>query len=370
MTRLSHIVCLLFLLLVCSCVETIVMDPEEDLPVAVYCVLQEEDTQVLELYFVKGKAQEGFIPVTEAEISVISNGDRVASFQKEGGARWSANFRPEYGKSYRLEILIPGHETISAETRMPDDFEVFCYSPRDTYQEPYAVFSYELRREYRIPGKTVYTEPFLVKCNLWVFPLNQWVFFPDHVSYNELIATDHPNADLFNVSGLALGDLPCFQDSVMARFPSNYQLFQRWFPAFYPDLPMCRSFVHINQPAMFDNGQDIWAPTTIHYSKQSFILATDFITEFEYRPLPSDPRLPWAPSAPGYNFYEFYSVSDELDQYLKFLYVKDFNQNDITMLYRTENVYSNVQNGMGIFGARMRRMNTTRRSAEGFGEYH
>ena len=362
MIRLNRIL-ILMLLAVCSCVEYTDLNTNEDTTVSVYCVLKEEDTQVLELCYVRGKGETGFLPVEDAKIYLYTESGLAAEFKQESGVRYLASFRPECGMTYRLAVHIPNRDSLYAEAKMPDDFEVFCFPPRPDYLwlREKCVFSYELRRIDRTVGtlEPSYGEVFAQKCNLWVFPLNQY-YYRDlkegWVHYNDLISTDHPNLDPFNVSGFSLESLPCFSEECMSHYDLSLRQALTWMKEYFPNLPMCRKFVHINQPANFDNGQNIYDPSVVHYSKKSFVLATDFITEY----LPwtvSSSSIPRFPLYPGYNIYEFVSVSDGLDKYLRDLYIKDLNRNNMAMLYRTENLYTNIENGVGIFGAQIHRFN-------------
>jgi hypothetical protein len=350
-------------LLVSSCVETIVMDSHEELPVAVYCVLEESDTQTLELYFAKGKSYTEYSPITEAEVSLYCFDEKVADFIHYYGAVWKASYKPECSRLYQLQIQIPQRDLISAKTKMPDNFDVFCFwEHKEGIMDlsGYA-FTYELRVLHRSPSHPdTYGTPFNNKSNLWVFPLSQWTEGKpnqEEYQYNELIATDHPYADLFNVSGLLLKELPCFQEESYSQFNQFYRDDLLWMPERFPDLPMCKNFVHINHPAHFDNGQDITAPDCTHYSTGSFVLSTNFITEYEVRDNPDNPLAPITPLFPGDNYYEFISVSDELDLYLRDLYIKDLNRDNMSLLYSTENIHSNIDNGTGVFGAKITRYN-------------
>jgi len=357
---------LLSALLLNSCVETILMDTHEDLPVVVYCVLEEKETQTLELYFAKGKSKAEYIPVTDAEVSLYCYDEKVANFHRDGSV-WIVDYQPECGQMYQLKIQIPQREPISAIVKMPDNFHVFCFWAHvdeqwdgiGDFPDRMYTFSYELRVLYQSPSHPdTYGTLFAGKSNLWVFPLSQWSdAWPlrEEPQYNELITTDHPYADLFNVSGITHKELPCFQEKSYSQFNKNYRNLLLWLSNDYPDLPMCRNFVHINHPAHFNNGKDISSTSCAHYSTGSFILSTNFITDFETKENPLNPFAPILPLYPGYNNYEFISVSDELDLYLRDLYIKDLNRDNLTQLYCTENIHSNIKNGIGIFGAKIRR---------------
>lgn len=356
----------LILLLAGSCVEPIVMDTHEDLPVAVYCVLKDADTQYLELYYAKGKTKQEYVPVTEAEVSLFSFDEKVAEFEYDG-SEWKLDYHPQFGNKYRLVIQLADGEQLTAETLMPDNVDLFCfwhhYFPTEDAPENLPMysdsFSYELRLLNRSPSHPdTYGTAYQGALNLWIYALNQWAIFPwmpEYMSHNELITTDHPGVDLFNASGISLKELPCFQEESLSQFNRYYRYTLNWMLDYMPDLPMCRDFVHINQPAGFNNGQDTSDPATVHYSTVSFLLSTNYVEDYESRPHPYL-HYDMGPTMPYLLQYEFVSVSDELDHYLRDLYVRELNKDNLSMLYNTENVYSNVRNGLGIFGAEIRKL--------------
>ena len=354
------------LLLLASCVESIEMDTHEDLPVAVYCVLKDADTQSLELYYAKGKSQQEYTPITEAEVSLYSFDEKVAEFEWDG-SKWELDYHPKFGNKYRLVIQLADGEQITAETRMPDNVDLFCFwhhqfpdeIDRENPPSYTFSFSYELRLLNRSPSHPdTYGSAYQGACNLWIYARNQWSFYywmPEYMSHNEFITTDHPGVDLFNASGISLKELPCFQEESLSQFNLYYRRALNWMMDYMPDLPMCREFVHINQPIGFNNGQDTSDPATVHYSKISFLLSTNFAENNESRTSPIHPYN-LRPIIPYELRYEFVSVSDELDRYLRDLYVRELNKDNLSMLYNTENVFSNVINGVGIFGAEIRKI--------------
>ena len=357
----------IILLLAGSCVEPIVMDRHEDLPVVVYCVLKDADTQSLELYYAKGKTKQEYVPVTEAEVSLYSFDEKVAEFEYDG-SEWKLDYHPQFGNKYRLVIQLADGAQLSAETRMPDNVDLFCFAhhqfpievDRDNPPSYGFSFSYELRLLNRSPSHPdTYGTAYQGALNLWIYALNQWAFYswmPEYMSHNELITTDHPGVDLFNASGISLKELPCFQEESLSQFNRYYRYALNWMLDYMPDLPMCREFVHINQPVGFNNGQDTSDPATVHYSEISFLLSTNFVENNESRTHVNWHNMPLTPRAPYELRYEFVSVSDELDRYLRDLYVRELNKDNMSMLYNTENVYSNVTNGVGVFGAEIRKI--------------
>ena len=113
-----------------SCVETIVMDPHEEMPAVVYCVLtNKSDVQTLELSAVESPS--GVKPEVMAKEVVVtaSSGTRYA-FESSDGVRWNARFRPVPLEKYSLHVALAGGGKLKAETTYPDTLAI-----NDTYYE-------------------------------------------------------------------------------------------------------------------------------------------------------------------------------------------------------------------------------------------
>ncbi len=138
---------------------------------------------------------------------------------------------------------------------------------------------------------------------------------------NPLIVTDHLFADDFNTNGQKFSDL-----SIAGDFDGH--CLQISWPAFHnmrrmmPELPLHDEFVRIEH--MDTNRFHILAGT-IEYPKVG---------------------------EPHQDNLVFSFVSDEYDEYLRSVYVKKSKtEHDITSIYSTESVYSNIKVGVGVFGS-------------------
>lgn len=330
MSRLAYLVS--FLLIVSSCVETITLDSNEEQPVVVYCILQDSDTQSMDLFYAKGKSQSDYQPVTDATVELFCGEEKVAEFTKSDGVKWSSPFKPEYGKTYQLVISIQGSDSpITAVTRMPDRVEVDCWMKRRWYNDfNYIFYSYEIRTHDRRPGQYDYFgSPYLHSYYAWFFSKN-----------NKNVATSHPYADHFNISQSSvsnfefinkLNDSPIW--SIM-----HTELFG-WVSQYCKDLPVFNSFVRIPVPTNFNNGftdsETVYIPL---YSPLSFILINDYDLRNDSFELGAR--------------YDVYFLSEEYDLYMKQLYTKTvLNKDNFLSVFDTENLYTNIRGGFGIFGA-------------------
>ena len=256
-------------LLATSCVETIVLDPHEELPAVVYCVLtNKSDVQMLELS--AAESPSGVKPEMKAKEVVVTDGSgEKFVFQNDGGTQWTVRFRPGYGMKYTLRILLESGEALTAETTFPDSvavndtysvseeqyfnrygdrlFNRNSYDPTDNRvlnqtrnfgfkimdpadlepQYSNGVFFHEDHRtieqtqEDRDQEKNSYieTHPYQKSCFLWItarspqkpeeFPIDA-LYVPGHEYRSVYLATDMDAVDHFNALPLTFGDLACY----------------------------------------------------------------------------------------------------------------------------------------------------------------
>ena len=117
-------------LVVTSCVETIIMDPHEELPAVVYCVLtNKSEVQTLELSVVESPS--GVKPeVAAKEVVVTASTGMRYTFESSDGVRWNARFRPVPLERYYLHVTLAGGGELVAETTYPDTLAI-----NDNYYE-------------------------------------------------------------------------------------------------------------------------------------------------------------------------------------------------------------------------------------------
>lgn len=269
----------------CGCVEDAPLIIEITNEVVANCILQDTDTQTLTLVY--SKSSDGglyYEPIQEAEIKLFENDTLVGEFFKVGSRTWEINFRPEFGASYQLEILIPDWEDIHASTTMPTAPLVELVN-----SEHYIKRFYQATQQYP----------------QWLFVLNstfdeRWENFfetPQINSSDRLladIATNHPSVDGFNQRG-NLSDIIGSASSLPA-----YLFYIRLSP--------------IIEPTTFD--------VEANYYSTCFVV--------------------------------FRNSSPEYDQYFKTSFQKMLiyeDEDDPGTWFDESVVYSNIENGIGIFGA-------------------
>jgi hypothetical protein len=304
-----------------SCVETIVMDPgEKDLPVMVNCLLTPDSkVQTLYLQYVMGKSAKEYIPITEAKVYVSSFFFTTTTknyFHYVDGNRWeSESFPVVGGRRYRLTVEIPGRDPIWAETTCPIAYRPALHTDlHEVHSMDYHSVYYQIE-QFPTDKSHIKTSP------VWVFAKGKLKTIEQCDENYPFIVTDHPYADDFNINGRKFSDL-----SFTGDFDGHCMSIS-W-PAFHnmrrmmPELPLHDELVRIE-----------------HLDTNRFHILAGPI---EY------PKV----GEPHQDHFVFSFVSDEYDKYLRSVYVKSRKtEHDITSIYSTESVYSNIEGGVGIFGS-------------------
>lgn len=322
-TSFYFLLCLLVMMVSSGCVETIIMDPhEENLPVAVTCVLEAgRSKQALYLQYVKGKSQEEYIPVENAKVYIKESSllGKTFEFYHTSGCIWEIQESPFTvivpDMTYTLYVEIPGRETITAETTIP--------SNRNIPQ----VVMYSRDRETETILDRYDDVYFQMNCEEGTKTAPVWIYaFKGKHTDNEsaesrypFLVTDHPNADPINITGEKFSSLVIEG----GPGPDDFYLKSTWpvykeMPQKMPNLPLYEGFVRID-----------------HLDGSYFHLLAG---PLKYRESYQD-------------HFDFFFVSEEYDNYLRTIFIKNHRlDNNMTNVFSTENIYSNVKGGVGIFG--------------------
>lgn len=395
----------------CSCVEDVEIDTREDLPIVVDCILKMKPMQELHLYKMRNVYGDEIEPVTVASVELFlcnSNGDeysKVSDFKYVNDGKWEAYFKPDYEKSYKLKISIPGEEVIVATTTFPPDLRLVLQSKYLIDDKNLASdndYSYYLMQTADVALGTILTKedfeffgrfekyyrpnyypdsfkayiPDNTKaCKMWIYPhadstlvlknLNYYTapwevsklpFIETSQPFCDLVVTDHPGADNFNlvsgsVSGLDIVNVPINTETVSHYLPLEYgppgtlylstglvANYSQWCKILCPNLPVHKQFVRIEHPSGFWNGikeEDL--KRSYQFSTSSFLILGNY-TNYSSG---LEPFL-----------IEVRFLSDEYDSFLRDLYVKNLSKDDfILSTYNRYNIYTNIQGGVGVFGA-------------------
>ena len=389
-----------------SCLSDIEVGGGADLPLVVECVLHKAKTQELCLYqmgSIYGPSDKK--PVDDAQITMLQvnrTGSEdlstpVASFNRTGPFQWSADFDPDYGAQYMIQIVTADGDTLTGQTRFPYDQRLVGWQRTmvDTHQHLgedfdktyYTIYSYEVREAskeyYRYLERdgvvlidshyTVYRHPSNRAGKIWIFPhtdgtpvdktcLNTPIEIEGRLEYHRdfyhhpeafdfkgashpyarLTATDHPRVDGFNTADGTVSSLGWCNQPLNTGSPGpmgHHYNYSQWPRILVPDLPLHRSFLRIDQPAGFNRGltkEELEASYLC--TNSSFLIISDYDAD-NYREISDCVN-------------EVHFVSDEYDAYLRDLYArKESESNFILSAYDSSDMYTNIIGGVGIFGA-------------------
>ena len=326
-----------------SCVETLVMDPGEDnLPVVVSCVLRSAPNsdgmiriydQQLHLFYAKGKSQKESVPITDAKVYILgghSSRDTVIKFSHAEGTLWKGAGPIMANHGYALIVEIPGHETISASTITPHPF--LAVSGYGTM----AILKNDDHEQSDAPN-TRYPHKIWIYAHKGIHDDNE----TDKDAFKYLY-TDCAYADDFNTTGEKYSDMD-LSGKVGERYSDMWNVLKKR-QDLLPDVPQHRGFVRIDLPGYYSNGK------SVEERKNGFF--SQIWDDFMMIPGPLECPANTIGGMPRTEHFDILSVSEEYDKYLRDVYRKDSKlHHDLTSAYSTDNAYSNIKNGLGIFGS-------------------
>ena len=324
--------------LMTSCLEDIDLDTGERI-LNVYCILREGPVQELELSYIAPTG--GTIsPVGEGVvISLYDDGALVGEFSRVSETKWSLDFSPEGGHTYRLEVNVLGEEQLTAETTFP---------PVSVLQEVWYATDIE-SPDGRV--STGYYELFELNADedqiLWCVFEN-----PEDgkKAFSDYVVTDHPGVD---PRGETSYPWDCYSKA-WSDFYANL-----WGSEFY------------FSGGGFFRGADDFTTPFLHERvvrirhPGGFVRSEERITKYRL-----DDHIGIIPLEEGYASgfglvgvnnaskkggmpadLVVCSVSSEYDAYLTDYYFFRSDTDDFTDTVYRRNHYSNIRNGTGIFGA-------------------
>ncbi len=314
--------------LLCSCAKEIVMDAGEEPVVAVECILSEQPVQTLRLSFTKGAAMDEAPALSEAEAVLIdlTEGKTVGSFERRDDGTWTLGYAAVPEHSYRLEVDVPGHETVWAEQTMPTACLVIS-----TFMNIFSSSSYFVSLYGSFLSFNFATEI------AWIRALN---YNPDtgKREYAEYICTDASNVSDFNLAG-ATYDPPVSDTDVWGHKRTAY---------LYPNLrgaPLHRRYLRIKLPMTANDSGKTTPGIHIAGSMTGKYYHKD--NPFSQKPIDRPPR-----SDEGIVVVSY--VSRDYDRYLReaIYYKKISESTDLADMLLRENIFTNIHGGLGIFGAK------------------
>ena len=324
-----------------SCVEEIVLDPMEEMPVVVSCILTRDETtglsvktQYVDLFWARRPSETDYKKISEATVRVVS-GDEVHEFVWNG-ERWECDFNPVAGAEYQLMVSTPDGKTLSASARFPDDIflsgvhsDIAFYAPPDLDGERTNIYVayYLSRNPFVAGGNTPYEKEAFA-----------WITAAGDLEGQVGITTDHEGVDGFNVSSGVWHDLAITDKwkEFLVDSPdvADVEKARKWWQEYSRycfSHPVHNGFVRIHQQEGF-RGSFPADLTDATHKAALFTLCADFPSLYR-------------------NYYKVRFLSQEYDAYLRAIAKNGIHDDELTSFYSLDEVPSNIQGGLGVFGA-------------------
>ncbi len=362
----KRIIVVITSLLAASCVEPIVMDPLEEMPVVVNCVLTREvyrdldygtpvysfpselPAQKLYLYFAKRPSEKEYTPINDATVKV-SGGGQSYYFVWDGEC-WTSSFLPVFEETYDLSIKLKDGKELSSTMVFPSFVGVIGGVPPffESCSNNITTVSTDSKKTVIIASAFAASEPFIgyrgspdgnssdVEKN---GTSNLWVFAKEGDKNVEKIITNHPGADNFNIINGSFDNFNAYKhlhSNINIPFYTDYHSYLK---NYLSSSPVHKDYVRIT----YD-----W--------NSEFCLAADFDSD---RMVSYDDPYGIDPDGDGLypglyidTRYEFYFMSDEYDALLRELANKQMHSDELVFQFFSPDIdYSNIVNGKGYFGA-------------------
>ena len=317
--KLPFILSILFLSAV-SCTETADLDPKEKF-IQISCILENSKTQAITLFHTSYIAESAYLPVDEADVIVEEyiRGEKSNSytFKGIGDGKWISEFTPKPRAEYKLNVNISGFPTITSSTEYPDTLS-------------------HIRGEL-INGKLNEDRLELTKYEYKTDSCYIWLHYADYI----------PGGNGWKIS-----------DSTMIARKNNdtYDYFNTNWESL-PGLIYHDRYKRYHGPGRNEATNNIPFTTDLNSSNL-------WISEFNVYPICIIlPGLKYRSTNPRYSEHKFshpnsyivlQSVDKAYDKYLRETYAITLGLNspassDLTSLWDYKEVYSNIDNGVGIF---------------------
>lgn len=297
--------------------------------VAVNCVLSyPSSTQTLTLSYTIPNGKGNAVAIDEAEVSLYdqTTGALAGIFMPMGAGLWQASISVTPGHQYRLDIDVKNEKYISAVTVVPESKEMAFLPNGVVTWTPY------------IESSTIHKALCSTKYDLSAFDNPVWLYIWNydpvtnmHVVADRIASSGH--VDEFNKSGGA----------VILDAEWKKRVFE-WGGAYHSEY---LRFEPRKNSSVFIAG-DVSAPFFTALDESSSSL-----------PTVDDPVILYATPAvmpmDQVGFVVLISVSEDYDKYLKDVITRKMKEDsgDIAILYDREQVYTNINGGVGVFGAKL-----------------
>ena len=377
---------LLLPLLLTSCVKDIIMDAKEKPEVAVACILSDDPVQELHIVYSKGASLKEAPIVMEAEalLKDLTTGE-TRYFERNEDGIWRMDYAAVPEHRYRLEVTVPGYDTLVAEDTMPDSFPIHVRNNYQLYQVLEIPIPASYVEGYNFeddPNYDLYKDDLLISDELdpndlprgetifALYPTNYplWIYAMNynpvtgHREIADEICSDCPYQDDFNLSGKIYA-APQWNEPLPFPVMPQYESLMAGtnIKGLYPSLegrPLHNKYIRI-APIRKD-------PTIL--SIDHFKISGNFSGKYNcpdnifYYNYHGNPISYVRDLADDEGYVVCMAVSEVLDKYFKNAYeLQELEAStDLSAIYLRDNFYANIKdiNGyskLGVFGCKIER---------------
>ncbi len=315
-----------------SCTRVTDLRPEGRGEVVVVCVLTEEATQSLTLDLTDIASPEDRAALSEAVITLFDEtaGQEVGSFQKDGGNDWQLEYAAIPEHAYQLIIKIPGRDAVSASTTMPQRSAIKYRT--NMYPKDLDVgVQYDI---HSLPSGVV-----------WVMGLRYNRTTGKHVAA-DIIATSLETVSPQNITDgfFRFADF-CASDVYELEYRSAREVVYMFYH-YVEGHPLYDKMLRI--PPVAENNRCSQDEPFGYFQ----VAGSLFRSLSEIEELYPMYRLQCRKED---SYILFMSPSEEYDYFLQDIIAKKMQQeslDDYAFLFSRKNVYTNIENGLGIFGGK------------------
>lgn len=322
-----------------SCVREVTLDAGEKPVVVVECVLKNSDVQELRLNFTKGASKDESEPLTDAVATLIdlTFKKEVGQFVRKEGDLWTLDYTPTPYHEYRLEVQVPGYELIYAEDTMPGQVKCYYAIQRGNgIGLGHYLFAFEDERimaalNAGVPKRYIDKTQKLnyLRGSVYLLYDIPHPFLIYGMNYNPVteeyeivqqLCTDHPAVSSTTLSG------------------GSYVP-----PSIIEELPRVQLHPYLEGAPL--HNRYLMFPKRSEEIQKFFVISGSFTGSWDpYR---------WGQENDPRGYLVFVSMSDNYKRYLdEAIRLQAMEESaDLTRIYIRDNMYSNVNGGVGLFAA-------------------
>ena len=320
-----------------SCTRVTDLTPEGRGEVVVICVLTERAPQTLTLDLTDIASQSDRDALLDAVVTLFDEtaGTMAGQFSKGEEKGWFLDYAAIPGHCYHLKVLIPGREELEATTTMPPRSSI-------SYRFVFSGVGFSDQEEDDRELGMLYSTQSLPEGPVWVMGVNRDVS-TGRYEVAPQIATSLSIADPFNVTDAVFRGANFLDEKELEKLKKINETDKAEFYGNVEGHPLYDRMLRIPSSREADR-------EAASYPPGYFSVAGPFNIDFEF-----DFNRWVLIESEETGYILFVSPSYEYDLFLKETLSKKLQQGkwgDYASLFSRKNVYSNIGNGLGVFGAR------------------